>query len=198
MGAASLGLLTLEALQLLGYRVKILVVCTHSFEVDAVRKLSEADAVLANNPATAYEEVAAFVNGTVRYPEVGRITLEGGADLVYETTGSGDHIGDALRFAGEGKRVVLMGVNQASGFDMTPLWFKSIKISGTLFSGRDSHNGELRETFDIAMELAAHHGLPCSELLTHRFRLEEYERAFNAVADRARSKAIKVVFQYVV
>ena len=109
MGAGSLGLLTLEALQMLGYRANILVVGDHPFEVDVVRKLSEAEVVLANNPGTAYEEVAAFVKGTVRYPEAGRITLEGGADLVYETTGLRDRIGDALRFTGEGKKVGAYG-----------------------------------------------------------------------------------------
>lgn len=198
MGAGSLGLLTLEALQMLGFRANIAVVGEHSFEVDVVRNLSEAEVVLANNPVTAYEEVAAFVNGTVRYAEAGRITLEGGADLVYETTGLRDRIGDAMRFTGEGKRVVLMGINEPSGFDMTPLWFKSVKICGTLFSGRDSLGGEMRETFDIAMDLAAEHGLPVSELVTHRFRLEEYERAFAALTDRAGSRAIKVLFQHVV
>jgi threonine dehydrogenase-like Zn-dependent dehydrogenase len=198
MGAGSLGLLTLEALQMLGYRANILVVGDHPFEVEIARKRSEAEVVLANNPGAAYEEVAAFVKGTVRYPEAGRITLEGGADLVYETTGLRDRIGDALRFAAEGKKVVLMGINEPSGFDMTPLWFKGVRICGTLFSGRDSHKGEMRETFDIAMDLAAGHGLPVSDLVTHRFRLEEYERAFAALADRADSKAIKVLFQHVV
>ena len=198
MGAGSLGLLTLEALQMLGYRANILVVGEHPFEVEIARNRSEAEVVLANNPGAAYEEVAAFVKATVRYPEAGRITLEGGADLVYETTGLRDRIGDALRFTAEGKKVVLMGINEPSGFDMTPLWFKSVRICGTLFSGRDSHNGEMRETFDIAMDLAAGHGLPVSELVTHRFRLEEYERAFAALADRAGSKAIKVLFQHVV
>ncbi|MGO9570803.1 MAG: zinc-dependent alcohol dehydrogenase [Desulfomonilaceae bacterium] len=198
MGAGSLGILTLVALQMLGYRANILVVADHPFEVDVVRKLSEAEVVLASNPGTAYEEVAAFVKGTVHYPEAGRITLEGGADLVYETTGLRDRVGDALRFTGEGKKVVLMGITEQSGFDITPLWFKSVRICGTLFSGRDSHKGEMRETFDIAMDLAAGDGLPVSELVTHRFKLEEYESAFAILADRAGTRAIKVLFQHVV
>jgi len=198
MGAGSLGLLTVEALQMLGYRANILVVGEHPFEVDVVRDLSDVEVVLANSPGSAYEQAAAFVKGTVRYPEAGRITLEGGADLVYETTGLKDRIGDALRLTGEGKKLVLMGINEPSGFDMTPLWFKGVKICGTLFSGRDSHKGEMIETFDIAMGLAAEHGLPVSEIVTHRFRLEEYERAFAAVSDRPGSRAIKVIFQHVV
>jgi threonine dehydrogenase-like Zn-dependent dehydrogenase len=198
VGARSLGLLTLQALQMLGFRANILVVAEHPFEVAAVRNLSEAEAIAPNSPGTAYEEVAAFVKGTVRYPEAGRIALEGGADVVYETTGLRDRIGDAMRFTGEGKKLVLMGINEPSGFDITPLWFKSVKICGTLFSGRESHKGEIRETFDIAMDLAADQGLPVSEIITHRLGLADYERAFAALADRAESKAIKVIFTHVV
>jgi threonine dehydrogenase-like Zn-dependent dehydrogenase len=198
MGAGSLGLLTAEALQMLGCRVNLLIVGDHPFELEIARNLSDAEVILADTPGTAYEGVAAFVKGTVRYPEVGRITLEGGADLVYETTGLRDRIEDALRFTGEGKKLVLMGINQPAGFDMTPLWFKSVRICGTLFSGRDSYKGEMRETFDIAMELAAEHGLPVSQLVTHRFKLDEYESAFAALADRSRTKALKVIFQHVV
>jgi threonine dehydrogenase-like Zn-dependent dehydrogenase len=48
---------------------------------------------------------------------------------------------------------------------------------------------------DAAMRLLAEHPeLPIDELVTHRFRLEEWPRAMAAALDRRRSGAIKVVF----
>ena len=49
---------------MMGYRANILVVGQYPFEVEIARNQSEAEVVLANNPGTAYEEVAAFVKGT--------------------------------------------------------------------------------------------------------------------------------------
>jgi len=198
VGAGSLGLMTLHAVQLLGHNVDILVVADHPFEAESAQNVAECRVVLTDSPGRLYEEVASFVRGAVRYPEAGRLTLEGGADLVYETTGLKERMDDALRFVGEGMKLVLMNINRPAGFDMTPVWFKGVRINGTAFSGPESYKGGTRETFDIAMDLVAEHGLPPVEFVTHRFRLEEHRQAFDALEHRAQSKALKVIFQHVV
>ncbi len=198
VGAGSLGLMTLHAIQCLGHNVDILVVGDHAFEAERVGEISEAGVALRSSASLLYEEVASFVKAAVRYPEVGRMTLEGGADLVYETTGAMGRTDDALRFAGEGMRVVLMNINRPSAFDLTPIWFKDVQIKGSAFSGPESYKGETRETFDVAMDLVLEHRLPLAKLVTHQFRLEEHRQAFDALASRAQSKAVKVIFQHVV
>ena len=127
MGAGSLGLLTLEALQMLGYRANILVVGEHPFEVEIARNRSEAEVVLANNPGAASRGGGRIREGHGSLPRSWTHNPGRGADLVYETTGLRDRIGDALRFTAEGKKVVLMGINESSGFDLTPLWYKSVE-----------------------------------------------------------------------
>lgn len=198
VGAGSLGLLTLIALRTLGFNPDLLVVAEQTFEVELVRSFSDAQVVMAHTPGSCYEEVAAFVKGAVRYPEAGRLTLEGGADLVYETTGTHERIEDALRFTGEGMQLVLMNPAQTAGCDLAPLWFKGVRMHGTTFSGMESHKGQNRETFDIAMDLTTEHGLPVDTLITHRFKLDDYRQALSAVADRGASKAVTVVLTHVV
>jgi threonine dehydrogenase-like Zn-dependent dehydrogenase len=198
VGAGSLGLLTLLALRNLGRFERVMVVADNSFEAEIARKFSDAEIVVSQGPGSAYEAVAEFVQGSVRYPEVGKLTLQGGADLVFETTGLTEHMEDALRFTREGKKLVLMGVNQPWGFNMTPLWYKDVEIRGSVFSGRESHNGEFTETFDIAMDMIEADTIPYKEMITHRFTLSEFAKAFDVLADRDLSQAIKVIFHHVV
>jgi len=198
VGGGSLGLMTLMALNLLGHTCSVLLLVDNPFVNEIAENLGEAAVVVSRGPGTAYEEVAEFVQGNVRYPEVGRISLEGGANLVYETTGLADRMENALAFTGEGCKLVLTGVNQPWGFNMTPLWYKDINIRGTVFSGREAYNGDFRETFDIAMELILENGIPHQDLITHRFTLSDYPQAFTALMDRAASKAVKAIFQHVV
>ncbi len=198
VGGGATGILILLALGMLGHNAPVLVVAEHSFEVDLIRRLTNTPVVLAHGPGAAYEGVAEFVEGEVRYPKVGRITLDGGADLVYETTGTADHIEDAMRFTGEGKRVILTALNQTSGFDISPLWLKGIRIEGIGISGREFYDGNMTHVLDIAVDLARKHSLPTAELITHRFGLKEYRQAFAALASRSTSKAVKVIFQHVV
>ncbi len=198
VGAGALGLLTLHAIQLLQNDAQVIIVAEHEFEADVARMMGGSELVLSHGPGTTYEEVAALFGATVRYPEVGRLTMQGGAELVYETTGQRSLMEDAVRFTGEGKKLVLMAINQHSGFDMTPLWFKGVEIRGTIFSGRETFNGRTMSTFDVAMELAAEHGLPFQRLVTHKFQPAQHAQAFAALADRSSSKAVKVVFEHVV
>ncbi|MFC1834061.1 hypothetical protein ACFL2Q_04920 [Thermodesulfobacteriota bacterium] len=116
---------------------------------------------------------------------------------MFETTGKRRFIEDALHFTGEGRKLVLMSLRQPSGFDVTPLWFKNINLMGTVFSGTESHNGEITSSFDIALEAASQKGLPSQELITHQFTLEDYSAAFATVEDRGANKAVKVIFHHV-
>jgi threonine dehydrogenase-like Zn-dependent dehydrogenase len=198
IGAGSLGLLILQAIRVLKLRPDTLVVAEHPFEVDVARKLSAAQVALSSGNGAVYDAVAEFTKGTVRYQENGRPVLSGGADLVYETTGSRHNIDDALRLTREGKKVALAGIKHTSGFDMTPIWFKGVKVYGTAFSGREFYQNEEKETFDIALDLVADQGLPFPDIVTHKFRLDEYQRALDVLADRPHTKAIKAIFQHVV
>ena len=49
--------------------------------------------------------------------------------------------------------------------------------------------------FEAYFELVRR-GLDLSALITHRFALEAYRRAFLALADHGRSRAIKAVFEF--
>ena len=198
MGANSLGILVLSALSMLGHDIRVLVIAEHSFELELVRTLAETETAISHGPGTAYEEVAEFVGGEVRYPQMGRIALQGGADLVYETTGSPDRIEDALRFTGEGKRIVLVALKQTVGFDMSPLWLKGVRLSGAAFSSREFYEDSMRHTLDIAIELARRHSLPVTDIITHRFGQDSHRQAFTTLENRSTSKALKVIFQHVV
>ncbi len=197
VGARPLGCLTAVALRLLHPKVNILTVEEYPLPTELEGKFSDNHVTLSLGIDLAYEEIAQFVKGAVRYPEVGRLTLEGGADLVYETTGTGENIEHALRFTGEGKKLVLLEMNRPTGFDFSPLWLKNIRMFGTFFSGRDSYEQGVIETFDIALGLASMEGVSFRELITHKFRLEDYNSAFEALKKRSANNAMKVIFQHV-
>ncbi len=198
VGGGSLGLLLMEALRLLGYQGDAVLAVEHPFEVEVARKLGHRDVVMFHSAGAAYEEVAEALEARVHFPEMGRITLEGGADLIYETTGLRSCIEDALNFVSEGKKLVLVGMSEPNGLDLGPVWFKDVNIRGTTFSGTETYNGEITTTFDVAMELATRNDLPARELVTHEFALSDYRNAVTVLADRGMHKAIKGIFRHVV
>ncbi|MEW6348911.1 MAG: zinc-binding dehydrogenase [Thermodesulfobacteriota bacterium] len=198
VGARSLGLLTLRALQILDLDRNTLVVAENPHEADAARKLGATEVALDAGPGTACDAVARFTEGTVRYPEVGKIVVEGGADLVYETTGSGEQIEDAARFTGERKTLVQVAPVHSRPVSMVTFGLKGIGVRSYGFSGLESYHGEVTDTFDLALDMASQHGLPHEDLLTHRFTIEQHAEAFSTLSNRAGFGAIKVIFSHVV
>jgi threonine dehydrogenase-like Zn-dependent dehydrogenase len=198
MGSGSLGLLVVLVFEMLGYEVNLLVVAEHPFEVDIARRVTGASVVLADGSGTVYEEVAEFVGGSVRYPRIGPTTLEGGADLVYETTGRRDFVEDGLRFSGEGKRFVLVGMKQARALDLVSVWLKGVKILGPGWSKREFFDGTMTDVMDVALALMERHSLPIGDLVTHRFTLAQYHQAFSTLENRSATRAMKAIFHHVV
>ncbi len=198
VGARSLGLLTLRALHMLDLDRNTLIVAENPHEAEAARRAGAAEVALDAGPGTAYEAVARFTEGTVRYPEVGKIVVEGGADLVYETSGSSEQIEDAAGFTGERKTLVQVAPVQSRPVSMVPFGLKGIVVRSYGFSGLESFQGEIKDTFDLAVDMASQHGLPHQDLLTHRFTIEQHAEALSALSNRAASGAIKVIFSHVV
>ncbi len=196
IGAGSLGLLTLTALNMLGYHNRILVLAEHSFEEDRARATHPNVQVgFTHGHGTAFEFAGDFLKKKVQYVSPHRPVIAGGADLVYETTGIRDNVEDALYLAGEEKKVVVMGMKGFPDVNMTAIMMRGIRVFGTSFSGTESQG---KETFDIALEMTLEKNLPITELVTHRFMIDQYREALTALENRAASKAIKAVFQHIV
>jgi threonine dehydrogenase-like Zn-dependent dehydrogenase len=145
-----------------------------------------------------YEDVAEFVGGSVSYPRVGSITLHGGADVVYETSGTAHFVEKGLRFAGEGKRFVLSSLKQTQALDIGPIWHKAVKILGPGWSNSVFFDGDKVNAFDAAATLMERHSFPVDDLVSHRFPLDQYQQAFATLEDRAAQRAVKVIFHHVV
>jgi threonine dehydrogenase-like Zn-dependent dehydrogenase len=60
----------------------------------------------------------------------------------------------------------------------------------------ESYEGRRMRTYEVGLELMAQGKLDLSPLLTHRFRLAEYRRAFRTLSAREANRALKAVFTF--
>jgi threonine dehydrogenase-like Zn-dependent dehydrogenase len=197
LGGGSLGLLLYTALHALGCARNALMIALHDHEAEIANTIGLGAAFVSRGPGTMFEEVAAKIGAAVRYDDARRPMLLGGADIVYETTGEGPFMEDAIRLAGEEKKVVLAGMKSPFSLDPGNAWLRGIRVVSTSFSGLERYNDELTDTYDVAIDLAVRHGLPAEALITHRFTLEESAKALHAAARPDKSRSLKVIFQHV-
>jgi threonine dehydrogenase-like Zn-dependent dehydrogenase len=127
---------------------------------------------------------------------LGRTVLTGGFAQVYDAVGSRSSLADGLATTSPRGRLVLVGgPGELGGLDWTLAWARELRIHGTYVYGAEPSLGG-RHTMDEAMRLlVANPQLAMGELVTQRFRLEQWRPAMAAALSRGRSGAIKVVFE---
>ena len=139
-----------------------------------------------------------------------RILYGGGVDVTYECVGSDDSVDDSLRLTRNHGRVVLVGVpGITKNVDWTAIFSKELDVVASyIYNRAEPYRGEKRAAYEIALEMMAGarvgtepgsvptQPLDLSWLVTHKFKLDDYARAFELLEKRGSSKAIKAVFEF--
>ncbi|HJS28183.1 MAG TPA: alcohol dehydrogenase catalytic domain-containing protein [Anaerolineales bacterium] len=197
VGAGTIGLVTLAALRAIGCRSRILVLARYPFQAEAARRLG-ADEALLGSDTDVYQEVSDRAGGRVLRPTIGKRVLVGGVARTYDCVGSSSSLDDSLRLTREGGKVIVVGVpGIAKGVDWTSLFFKEVEVQGSyIYNHAETYLGEKWKTFDLAIQLLASGKVDLGWLVTHRFRLEEYDQALRLQDSRGRENVIKTVFDF--
>src|SRR5439155_1444174 len=102
----------------------------------------------------------------------------GGVGVVYDTVGFPETVEVALRVAAPRASVVVTGVESPKRFEWTPLYFKEIEVVGSNAFGVEEFEGRRRHAMEICFDLVASGRIDVTPVITHRFTLNDYRRAF--------------------
>ncbi|ERS91523.1 alcohol dehydrogenase [Halomonas sp. PBN3] len=108
-----------------------------------------------------------------------------GVDVAMEAVGIPETFDVCQQIVRAGGHIANMGVHGKSvDLQLQDLWIKNI----TLRTGLVSTN-----TIPVLMRAVESGGVEPAELVTHRFKLDEIEKAYDIFSDAAREKAIKMI-----
>jgi len=193
VGCGIVGLNVVQAVRALSSSCRIVAMARYPQQIDMARKLGADEVISSDDPYAA----AAAITGAKLYtgPFNNRMLL-GGFDVVYDCIGSSQSVQDSLRWARGGGTVVLVGVSLGRmRVDLSPVWYQEVNLIGTLAHGMEEWNGKRLSTYDLTCDLLLKGKLTAAGLITHHFRLENYQEAIQTAQDK-RTGAIKVVFDY--
>ncbi len=198
VGAGIVGLGVVTTLRALGCKARIIVDARHEFQIDAAVHLGANQAISAGRPGSAerYEALAELCGARVARGMFGTRVLSGGFDVIFDCVGSGKSIQDSLRTVRGGGKIVMLGTNNATGVDWTPVWFRELQILGVNGRRIEDWNGQKANSYAIILELLAEGKLKTEGLLTHTFPLTDFRAALAAVTAKRASGAIKVALKH--
>ncbi|MGH7902511.1 MAG: zinc-dependent alcohol dehydrogenase [Candidatus Dormibacteraceae bacterium] len=148
------------------------------------------------DPAVLVAAVRERTGGSLVRPWRGPPWLAGsGADLVIDSVGAAGTAETALRIVRPRGRIVNIGVDRPRRTENTLGYYKEVVTLGSNGYGWVERDGKRVHEMDHALGMLATGALPHDEMLTHRFPLHRWRRAFATAARPGATGAIKVTIE---
>ena len=90
----------------------------------------------------------------------------------------------------------MAGMPSEGRFDLTPLWYQELRVSGSYGYSLETNGTSRVRTFDMALRMLSQDGWGdrLASMVRHRFPLAQYKKAIAAAMRSGRSGAVKVAF----
>ncbi len=193
IGGGVIGNMVINAIRALDIPCKITAAVSSNFTAALATK-SGADHTVSGKYQL--EEAAEITGGKCYVPLLGPTSMMRGFDRVFDCLSKSDSVTMALRAVRTGGAVSLIGLSSEVKFDPTLIWVKLVTIKGSLYYGFHDWEGKTKHTFDIAIDLISQKGLKLQDMVTHKFKLDEYKKMMDVNIHKGKFKAVKTMFVY--
>lgn len=195
-GCGIIGMLAVASLKALVPDCRVIVIARYPFQARVARDYGADDIIMQKEVKDLHAAVAELTGARVLKPMIGGGYLNGGPDTVFDCVGHTDTLDDAFRMTRSGGTVVLVGLaSVVKNIDWTPVWFKELTIRGTLCSATESFEGRTQKTYAWARDLIEDGRIKVDHLLTHVWKLEDYERMIETATTKGSTDCIKQAFK---
>ena len=120
----------------------------------------------------------------------------GGFDRVFDTVGHRDTLNLSLRVLAVRGTLSVLGIGRSVKLDLTPLWLKLQTVRGCYAYRYNDIKGVRKQAFEMALDLIAKKKTRVDDMLTHRFRIEDYRKMIAVNVRKSLYKAIKTAVEF--
>ncbi|MEW6386898.1 MAG: zinc-binding dehydrogenase [Thermodesulfobacteriota bacterium] len=188
-GAGIIGQHLIRLVRTLGSGARLVAVARYPFQKELARA-GGADLVLIK---PSRRELGEAVGATFLPTTLGGGNLEGGADFYFDCVGSRESLQEGLlALRGQGTYVLVGTAGRVRGVDLSSLWFRELRLTGSLMYAYNHFQGQRGRTYQLAVDLLARGDYPLQGLLTHILPLKDYGQAFKVAFNKSPYRCVKV------
>lgn len=195
IGCGVMGLCTIAALKALHPQVRVVAVEVDPFHSRVAGEMG-AEEVIKPGGKDFYRKVAEMTGAKMYTPLMAKPLLIGGVDRVFDAVGNTETLETSLRILANGGWYNLLGISHVGKIDWTPVWLKELTLRGLYgYKGKaEEESIDDFDAFEVALGLFEEKKVDISNLVTHRFRLEQWQEALEVAMNKGANRAVKVTF----
>ncbi|MFX1498672.1 MAG: zinc-binding dehydrogenase [Promethearchaeota archaeon] len=206
-GCGNLGLLTIHLLKNIFEEITVIAIAKFSHQANMAKKFGADYIIKSSPPYKIIERVADYLNCEIYYLKKKKPWLIEGVDILFDTVASSETIETGLRIVkARGKTsnmkknyssaIVVTGVSAPKRYEWTPWYFKEINIIGSNAFAIEEFKNERTHAYYHYFRFIREGRIDPSPMITHKFSLSQYKKAFLAAHFPEKYNAIKVVFKF--
>jgi threonine dehydrogenase-like Zn-dependent dehydrogenase len=195
-GCGTLGLLSVAILNALYPDCEVFVVARHPMQEKLALEMGATHVMRTRDLVEIIETIAQRFKLHLERPPGSLPWMMGGVDVIYDTIGAPDTLEVGLRITRPRGSIVVTGVSRPRRFEWTPHYFKEINLIGSNAFAIEDFEGERLHGYEIYFRLLQQKRLKLPQLITHRYRLDQYQEALLVAENKDRHKAVKVIFDF--
>lgn len=198
-GSGIIALGIVASLRALGHKNPITMLARHDFQARLATRLGATSIILVPRslkPAERYDRIAREVGGHRIPARFGNQAFIGGFDVVYDCSGTGSGMTDAMKWTRSRGTLVLVGTSGITLLDTTPIWFDELEIIGANGRQVESVSGANVHSYELVLDWLASGRLDLSAIPVATYRLADYRQAIAHLLRRQKHPIIKAAFDH--
>jgi threonine dehydrogenase-like Zn-dependent dehydrogenase len=193
IGGGVIGNLLVQSIRALGIACHVTVSEPSKFHAEGAARAG-ADELITDGDIFGH---VAELTGASRYrPMIGQAIFMGGFTKVFDVVAKAETLRSAMRVMAAGGVLSVVGIGDEVKLDLTPLWLKLQTIRGVYSYGYHLIDGERLHAYDLALRLVQEGKVRLDDMVTHRFRLEEYGKMIEVNRNKTVHRAIKTAVSF--
>lgn len=200
VGAGTIGLMIIAAIRKLGNKCKIISLARYPFQAEIAKKLGADEIITDSKKAKLYKKMAEQKEGSKLFSVVGNRYIFGnaGPDMIYDSIGTEQSMTDCLHYIKSNGKIVVVGLGYATtkNVDWAIQAWKEVDIVGSMMYGLQTIDDKLTDPFEMALEFLSKDPDLFKGIVTHKFQVEDYKKAFEAMQNKSGIKGVKLVFDF--
>jgi (R,R)-butanediol dehydrogenase/meso-butanediol dehydrogenase/diacetyl reductase len=192
IGGGVIGAMVVKSIRALGSSCDITVIEPSPFAAGYAKK-SGADRTIRGGIIEAAVDIA---GGRAYKPVLGERIVMGGFDRIFDTVGHQDTLNRSLRVLAAGGILSMIGIGKEVKLDLTPLWLKLQTVKGCFGYHYNTVKGVRKQGFEMALDLIAKRKVRVDDMLTHTFRIEDFQKMIEVNLNKTKNNAMKTAVSF--
>jgi threonine dehydrogenase-like Zn-dependent dehydrogenase len=206
-GCGNLGLLTILILKKIFEDILVIAISRFPHQA-AIAKTFGADIVIKSSPTNRLiEKIGDYLQCDIYHLKKKKPWMIEGVDFLFDTVASPETLETGIRIVKARKKehksnhltsgvIVVTGVSSPERYEWTPWYFKEISIIGSNAFSIEEFKGKREHAYYHYFRFIQEGYLDPTPIITHKFPLNLYKKAFITARAQEKYKSIKVAFSF--